>query len=181
MPVPSVADILWLGEYPVSVLGVLLLMRSRHTAEDARAWLDGSISGLAVSAAVAAIVLPSVLSASSDVATAAFLTNIAYPVGDMILLGSIGAALAVRNWRFSRMWTGLALGFGVFALSDALFLVKSADGTYVAGTVIDAGWLLGGICLAAAAWQPIDSRAPADAAAWGFCCRRRSARCRCSS
>jgi signal transduction histidine kinase/CheY-like chemotaxis protein len=168
VPVPSVADILWLGEYPVSVLGVLLLMRSRHTAEDARAWLDGSISGLAVSAAVAAIVLPSVLSASSDVATAAFLTNVAYPVGDMILLGSIGAALAVRNWRFSRMWTGLALGFGVFALSDVLFLVKSADGTYVAGTVIDAGWLLGGVCLAAAAWQPIDSRAAGRRGGFGL-------------
>jgi signal transduction histidine kinase/ActR/RegA family two-component response regulator len=157
VPIPSVADILWLGEYPVSALGVLLLMRSRHAAEDARAWLDGSIVGLALSAAVAAVVLPSVLTASSDAATAEFLTNIAYPVGDMILLGSIGAALAVRHWRFSRMWTGLALGFGAFALSDGLFLVKTADGTYVAGTVLDAGWLLGGICLAAAAWQPIDS------------------------
>jgi signal transduction histidine kinase/CheY-like chemotaxis protein len=156
MPIPSVADGLWLSEYPVSVLAVVLLMRSRHAAEGARVWLDGAIAGLAVSAVTAAIILPSVISASGNASPAEFLTNIAYPVGDMIMLGTIGAALAVRHWRFNRMWGSLALGFIAFVLSDAFYLIKVADGTYVVGTIIDTGWLLGGICFAAAAWQPVE-------------------------
>ena len=74
----------------------------------------------------------------------------------MIMLGTIGAALAVRHWRFNRMWGSLALGFIAFVLSDAFYLIKVADGTYVVGTIIDTGWLLGGICFAAAAWQPVE-------------------------
>jgi hypothetical protein len=42
------------------------------------------------------------------------------------------------------------LGFVAFVLSDAFYLIV-ADGTYVVGTIIDTGWLLGGICLPAAA------------------------------
>src|SRR5471032_1742822 len=72
LPIPSVADGLWLSQYPVSVLAVILLMRSRHTADGARVWLDGIIAGLAVSAAFAAIVLPSVLGASEQASTAEF-------------------------------------------------------------------------------------------------------------
>jgi signal transduction histidine kinase/ActR/RegA family two-component response regulator len=161
IPIPSVADGLWLSEYPASVLAVLLLMRSRHSGDTARVWLDGSIAGLAVSAVSAAIVLPAVIGASTHAPTAEFLTNVAYPVGDMILLGSIGAALAVRHWRINRMWGSLALGFLAFALSDGLFLINVAKGTYIEGTIVDAGWLLGGLCFATAAWQPVDTPAAA--------------------
>src|SRR5665213_113504 len=156
LPIPSFADALWLSEYPLSALAVLFLMRSRHTGDDARVWLDGSIAGLAISAASAAILLPTVLGASGHTYTAEFLTNIAYPVGDMILLGSIGAAMAVRNWRLTRMWGTLALGFVAFAISDGMYLIQTDRGTYVEGTIIDAGWLLGGLCFAIAAWQPVD-------------------------
>jgi signal transduction histidine kinase/ActR/RegA family two-component response regulator len=160
LPVPSVADGLWLAQYPVSVIALLLLTRSRRAADGVRIWLDGSIAGLAISAAIAAIALPSVLGASGDASTAAFLTNVAYPVGDMVLLGSITTALAVRHWRFNRMWSSLALGFVAFAFSDVMFLVKASNGTYVVGTIVDAGWLLGGLFLSAAAWQPVEQRVP---------------------
>jgi len=159
MPVPSVADGLWLSEYPLSVVAIVLLMRSRQATAGARVWLDGAIAGLAVSAATAAIILPSVLGASAHASTAEFLTNVAYPVGDMIMLGTIGGALAVRHWRANGMWGSLAIGFLVTAVSDGLYLIKVAEGTYVVGTIIDAGWLLGGLCFAFAAWQPIEQPA----------------------
>jgi hypothetical protein len=94
MPIPSVADGLWLSEYPLSVVAIVLLMRSRQATAGARVWLDGAIAGLAVSAATAALILPSALGASAHASTAEFLTNVAYPVGDMVMLGTIGAALA---------------------------------------------------------------------------------------
>ena len=156
MPIPSIADGLWLSEYPLSVVAIVLLMRSRQATAGARAWLDGAIAGLAVSAATAALILPSALGASAHASTAEFLTNVAYPVGDMVMLGTIGAALAARHWRANGMWGSLAVGFLVTALSDGLYLIKVADGTYVDGTIIDAGWLLGGLCFAIAAWQPIE-------------------------
>jgi signal transduction histidine kinase/CheY-like chemotaxis protein len=156
LKIPSVADGLWLAEYPVTLIGVLLLMRSRRAADGARVWLDGGIAGLALAALSAAVVLPPVLSAAGGTETAAFLTNVAYPVGDMVLLGTVATALAQRHWRLDRMWGTLALGVVFFIVADGYFLVGAAKGTYVVGTIADAGWLLCGLLLAFAAWQPVE-------------------------
>ena len=136
---------MWLAEYPVTLIAVLLLMRSRRATDGARVWLDGGIAGLALAALSAAVVLPSVLSAAGGTETAAFLTNVAYPVGDMVLLGTVAAALAQRHWRLDRMWGSLALGVVFFIVADGFFLVGAAKGTYVVGTIADAGWLLCGL------------------------------------
>jgi signal transduction histidine kinase/ActR/RegA family two-component response regulator len=156
LPVPSVADGLWLAQYPVSLVAVLLLMRSRLSGMGVHVWLDGAIAGLALAGVSAAIVLPSVLGASGGNSIAEVLTNLAYPICDMVLLGSLVGALAARQWRLGRMWTSLSLGFVAFIVTDGLFLVQSAQGTYVVGTIVDSGWLLGGLLMAFAAWQPIE-------------------------
>src|SRR5580765_947612 len=144
LPIPTAADALWLAQYPVTLVAVLVLLRSRHATDGARAWLDGGIAGLAIAGLSAAVVLPPVLAAAGGTETTAFLTNVAYPVGDMVLLGSAAAALAQRHWRLDRMWGSLALGLLFFALADGFFLVKTAQGTYEVGTIFDAGWLLTG-------------------------------------
>ena len=161
LPIPSVADGLWLAMYPLFLAALVALMRSRLRNDGARVWLDGSIAGLALASLSAALVLPSVLSASAGSTTVALLTNVAYPVGDMVLLGAVVAALAAGQWRLDRMWGSLAIGLAAFTVTDGLFLCQNANGTYVVGTWVDAGWLLAGILVAAAAWQPFQQRAAA--------------------
>jgi signal transduction histidine kinase/ActR/RegA family two-component response regulator len=159
LPIPSVADGLWLAMYPLFLAALIALMRSRLRNGGARVWLDGGIAGLALASLSAALVLPSVLSASAGSSTVALMTNVAYPIGDMVLLGAVVAALAAGQWRLDRMWGSLAIGLAAFTVTDGLFLFQNANGTYVVGTWVDAGWLLAGILVATAASQLLPQRA----------------------
>src|SRR5687768_1370373 len=66
------------------------------------------------------------------------------------------------GWRLDRTWMLLAIGVSTFWLADSLYLVKTADGTFVSGGPIDTGWWAGLFLIAAAAWQcpPARVRAP---------------------
>src|SRR5687768_9039848 len=57
------------------------------------------------------------------------------------------------GWRLDRTWMLLAIGVSTFWLADSLYLVKTADGTFVSGGPIDTGWWAGLFLVAAAAWQ----------------------------
>ena len=62
----------------------------------------------------------------------------------------------------------MAGGFAAFTLTDSLFLVKVADGSYQVGTIIDAGWLLAAVMISFAAWQPARHRAQPVYDGWRF-------------
>jgi diguanylate cyclase (GGDEF)-like protein len=152
-PYPSVADGFWLGFLPVCYLGVLLLARKRLPQLDSRLWLDGVIAALTTGAISAAVVFGAVHAATGG-DTAAVATNLAYPLGDMILLGTLIGALAAGRGRMDRSWLYFSAGIAVFAVTDSVYLVQVAEGTYVTGTVIDIGWPLGMLLVGLAAWQP---------------------------
>jgi PAS domain S-box-containing protein len=167
LPIPSVADFLWLAMYPSIFAGVVLLMRSNRAHYRAGVWLDGAVAGLSICALSAALVLGAVLNGSAGESSSAVVTNVAYPVGDMLVLGVIAAALGLRRWRPDRMWGALAVAGVAIAVTDGLFLVTTARGSYEVGTIVDAGWLLTGVLVAAAAWQPSSGRVEKDEDATG--------------
>src|SRR5918992_2059671 len=137
-PYPSAADALWLTFLPVCYLGVLLLARRRLPQLDSRLWLDGVIAALTVGAFSAALVFGAV-QASTGGDAAAVATNLAYPLGDMVLLGSVIGAMAAGRGRLDRSWLYVGAGLAVFAVSDSVYLVQVAKGTYVVGTLLDIG------------------------------------------
>ena len=96
------------------------------------------------------------------------MTDLAYPVGDLVLLGLVVGAIALEGWTADRTWIALAAGFLSFTVTDGLFLVKTADGTYQVGTIIDAGWLLAAVLVATAAWQPQPRRLRTSGDGWRF-------------
>ncbi len=152
-PYPSVADGLYLGFYPLVYAGVVLLVRARVRRFQASQWLDGLAAGLVVAAAGAAVVLPPIVAASEgDVAAVA--TNLAYPLGDLLLLSLIGALVALTGWRPGRAIGLLGLGCAVFSVADALYLHSVAIGSYVEGGPLDLFWPLGMVLMGIAAWQP---------------------------
>jgi two-component system cell cycle response regulator len=152
-PYPSVADALWLGFLPVCYLGVLLLARERMPHLDSRLWLDGVIAALTTGAISAAVVFGAV-HASTGGDAAAVATNLAYPLGDMILLGTVIGAMAAGRGRLDRSWLYFGAGIAVFAVTDSVYLLQIAKGTYVLGSPLDIGWVVGMLLVGLAAWQP---------------------------
>ena len=138
-PYPSLADAGWLLWYPLTYTMLVVLMRQRLTRFSRSMWLDGAIAGLGSGALVAALTLGPILDDTSG-SLATVLTNLAYPVGDLTLLAFVLGVAAVAGRGFDRRLTLLAAGFAVFAVTDTVFLLQAAKGTYVEGGVLDLGW-----------------------------------------
>jgi signal transduction histidine kinase len=155
VPIPSLADALFIGTYPPVLLALVLLCRSRIKDVGLGLSLDGVIAGLGVAAVSAAVVVGAVLPSLAHASTAVVVTSLAYPLCDLVMLGLVVGAFALSGWRFDRMWVILAGGLGVFTVTDGIFLFRLSHGTYVVGTILDAGWLLGAFLLSVAAWAPI--------------------------
>jgi diguanylate cyclase (GGDEF)-like protein len=152
-PFPSPADGLWLGGYLFFYIGIVLLARARLPRLGARLWLDGLIAALTVAAISAAVVFKAVRSATGG-DTAAVVTNLAYPLADMVLFGLVVGVMAAGRRRLDRTWIVLGVGFGVFAICDSIYLYQVSKGTYETGTPLDLGWIAGALIISLAAWQP---------------------------
>ena len=161
-PYPSFADALWLGVCPSFYVGIILLVRERMPHLDSRLWLDGIIAALTTGAVSAAVVFGALqLSTGGDAAVVA--TNLAYPLGDMILFGTVIGVIAAGRGRLDRTWLYFGAGIAAFAIADSIYLVQVAKGTYVGDNLLDIGWLVAGLLVATAAWQPaVRNRATGD-------------------
>ncbi|HUA10533.1 MAG TPA: diguanylate cyclase [Solirubrobacteraceae bacterium] len=159
VPVPSPADIGYLGVYPFAFAGLVLLLRERTGKAGATVWIDGLIAALVMAAYAAAIVVDAIVNAVGG-QTASVATNLAYPLGDMLLMGVVVAGFAVARWRPDRGWWILGAAVLLFWIGDSAYLVASAESSYSQGGQLDAaGWVVF-VLLALAAWQePVERRA----------------------
>jgi len=151
-PFPSPADAGYLSIYPASYVALVLLLRARAGRIPSSLWLDGLISALAVAALGAALVFGVV--ASTEGSLAAVATNLGYPLGDLALVAFVIGVITVTGWRPGRTWVLIALGFGLFAVIDTIYLYQVALDTYVEDKLLDAGWPAMYVLVAFAAWQP---------------------------
>ncbi|MDQ3777550.1 MAG: diguanylate cyclase [Actinomycetota bacterium] len=159
VPFPSLADAFYLAFYPFVYAGLALLLRSRLRDVRSDLWLDGLIAALTAAAVGAALVFGVIVEETGGAPLTVW-TNLAYPVFDLGLIGVVILVLAMTGWHVDRMWACVLTGAFVFGVSDAVYLYQTAAGTYVEGTIVDAGWLAGCALIAAAAWQPTRRVAP---------------------
>jgi two-component system, cell cycle response regulator len=152
VPFPSLADALYLSFYPGVYIGIGLLLRSRVGRLPAGLWLDGVIGGLAVAALGAALVFGPVLS-NTHGAVLTVATNLAYPLADLLLLGLLLGIMALTGFSVRGQWPVIALGFIVFAVADSVYLVQTANGTYVSNGLLDVGWPAALSIIAIGAWR----------------------------
>ncbi len=154
VPVPSPADIGYLGVYPLGFAGLMLLMRERTGHVSPTTWVDGVIAALVVGALAAAVVFEAVLHTVGG-RPLSIATNLAYPLGDMLLLLLVVTAYAIRRWRPDRSAVMLGAGIMCFWTADSLYLVLTAQSTTYteAGALDVVGWL-GFLLAALAAWEP---------------------------
>ena len=105
-PYPSIADAFYLGFYPASYVGLILLLRARLWSLTPGVWVDGVTAALAIGALGSAVVIGVVLDTTEGSASVVA-TNMAYPFGDVILLSLVvgglhspagGPAESGRSW-----------------------------------------------------------------------------------
>ena len=164
-PIPSISDALWLSLYPASYIGIVLLAQMGRGRVAAGVWLDGVIAGLGIATLGSWLVFGPVLDASTGGALAVA-TNLAYPVGDLLLAALVVAMLAVRAWRVGRSWALLGAGFLVLCGADWIYLLQVAHGSYDSSSVANLFYMSGVALLALGAWQPQDGRPVSRRDSW---------------
>jgi two-component system, cell cycle response regulator len=160
LPVPSPADFGYLLFPLLAFAGLARVMASRVVGAPTRMWVDGVIAALATAAFAAALVVPSVVELiGGDWKSVA--TNAAYPLSDLILLGLVVGAIAVRGWRLDATWGLAAVGIVSFWVADSHYLVAVAQGGGWPD-LWNGGWDLAFLTLAAAAWVPARAAVAAE-------------------
>jgi GGDEF domain-containing protein len=81
-------------------------------------------------------------------------TNLAYPVGDLLLLTTVGVALAVTGWRPGRAWALVTASLLLTACADALYSYLESAGIYASGSILSTAWPAAVVIMGIAAWQP---------------------------
>jgi diguanylate cyclase (GGDEF)-like protein len=152
-PVPSWADAGYLSFCPLTFIGILTLVRKGSTDAPKTLVADALAAALAVGAVSAAVVIQPVLT-HAEGGTLAVATNLAYPIVDLLLLGLIVGATALRRWRLQRTWVLLGLSVISFWVADSVYLIKVADGTYSLADWYNPLWYASPIIAASAAWLP---------------------------
>ena len=147
--------------YPLTYVGVILILRLGVRKVPLATWLDGVVAGLGAATVTAAFVFETIVRSVGG-SPAQVTTNLAYPVGDLLLVALVVGALTILpTWRNPQLLV-LALGCGMLAVGDTVYLFQSSAGTYQVGTLLDATWPVAMVLISAAVWL---RSAPAAAAA----------------
>lgn len=137
IPYPSVADIGYMG-FPVAALAAFgLLAPPASRLQVWRRLLDALTVGAAITLVAWLVVLSSVTDGAASPVTR--LVELAYPVGDVILLTIAALTFAQTRGRPDG-WRRLAAGAAAMAYSDAAFAFLTARGEYTSGGPADWGW-----------------------------------------
>jgi diguanylate cyclase (GGDEF)-like protein len=151
-PVPSVADWFYLFFYPVTYVGLMLMIRQQVRRFDVSLWLDGAVAGLGAAAVCAAFAFHGI-EVSAGGGAAAVATNLAYPVGDLLLLALVVAGTAVLPGGGRRRWLMVAAGFAINVLGDTSNLFSSSfGGSHVGSTFNAIGWPAYILLVSASVW-----------------------------
>jgi diguanylate cyclase (GGDEF)-like protein len=165
-PYPSIADALWLAFYPASFAGLLLLVRGRvRGPKRTTLWIDGLVAALAV-AAVGEVFVSHPVIARSTGSGLALATDLAYPIGDLLLMSLVVGVFAITGWRPGRAWGLIGAGLAAAVVADSIYAFQATAGTYVGGTLLDALWPAATLLVGVAAWEPAGRPVEVRPAGW---------------
>jgi diguanylate cyclase (GGDEF)-like protein len=149
IPDPAPSDALYLLSYVAFIVGVLLSTQSSFGRLHASVRLDGAITGLAIGAVAGVLWFGPVLQVSGHPLQVA--VEMAYPVGDLVLIVLLVAGLAPHRYRPDWPTALLMMGVLWFVIGDVVSMDQIAANTYVTGTLLDETWPVGLFCMGLAA------------------------------
>ena len=162
VPVPSYADIGYLGAIPLAVAALL-----SHPVSPGKAGkrLRESIDGAALATAVLFLGWTFVLGPiwqQNDMRTLAGVVTVGYPFGDIVILFLIIRSLVhlKRGDRGAIAW--VLVGLLAMSLSDSGYTYLTTVRGYSTGNLIDVGWVAAYLALALGAWSAHAAGVPAE-------------------
>ena len=126
LPYPSAADVGYLAALPCFYVGIALLIKRRIGHFTAASWLDGAIGGLAAASVGIALLAPALIGLTKG-DPAAVLTNLAYPLGDILLISFILGALVVSGFRGAGEFLAITAGLIAWTLGDGDLPLPGGD------------------------------------------------------
>jgi diguanylate cyclase (GGDEF)-like protein len=148
-PYPSIADVSYIAGYPLISLGLVLAIRSRISGGDRAGLLDAAILTTGAGILWWAVVLGP-LTALADPSPIPFAVSVAYPLGDLLLIG-MALALAVTPGAKGASFRLLVGSLVAMLAADLVFNVMTVAEAYEAGGWLDSVWLAAYILFAASA------------------------------
>ncbi|MFZ2033473.1 MAG: bifunctional diguanylate cyclase/phosphodiesterase [Candidatus Dormiibacterota bacterium] len=167
--VPSLADLFYLGFYPIVYIALVLLTRKHLYRLGATTWLDGAVAGLGAAALCACFAFNTVLhSVGGDASAVA--TDLAYPIGDGLLLILAVGGTAIIPGRKKTQWLLIAGAIALTAVGDTFNLFASSGATSHVGTIFNSiGWPCAILLISIAVWvRPLRKSPMAVGEAPGF-------------
>ena len=153
-PFPSAADALYLAGYPCIGAGLVILARSRAGS---RAHARASVIDAAIVTVAAGVLAWAFLvepyARDSSLPLAERLLSPAYPLMDLLLLTLLMRLLFTPGTRAAAFWL-LAAGIVCNIAADTAFAVLELSNLSGDVALLDAVWLVGYLCLGAAALHP---------------------------
>ena len=144
---------LYLAFYPLCIAGAALLLSQGSERVAARMWIDGLLAALTAAALIVALAFNPIVAATHGNASQVAV-NLAYPLGDLVLVGFVLLAFATQAWRPGRGWALFGFGMALSAIADTLYAYQDAVGSYHDGSLVDVLWPTALMCCSWAAWQP---------------------------
>ena len=152
VPVPSWADVGYLGAIPLTVAALLVHPAMRDGAvRRARAAIDGIVVATAVAFVGWSLVLGP-LWRLTDLSTAGGVVAVAYPFGDIVMVALIVLIVrAMEPHRRTALWFVLA-GLVAMAVTDSTYTYLTEVKNYSSGNILDVGWIVAYLLLAVGAY-----------------------------
>ena len=156
VPFPSMGDALYVAMYPVMMAGLLLLVQRRNVGRDRSGLVDGLILTVGLS-------LPSWIALMApylhqdDLSLLGKVVSVAYPIGDVILIGAI-VRLALDAGRREPAFHLLTASIGLLLVTDFAYGLLTLHGLYAHQLWLDAGWIGSYLLWGAAGLHPSMAR-----------------------
>ena len=156
VPFPSPGDALYVAMYPVMMAGLLLLVRRRNAGSDRSGLIDGLILTVGLSLP-AWIALMAPYLHLDDLSLVGKAVSVAYPVGDVILVGA-AVRLALDAGRREPAFYLLTGSIVLLLFTDFAYGLLTLHGLYDHQLWLDAGWIGSYLLWGAAGLHPSMAR-----------------------
>jgi diguanylate cyclase (GGDEF)-like protein len=155
---PFTPDYFWLAFYPFAFGALIMFLAVKLHRLSPAEWLDTIIAGSGAAAVCAAFAFNSIqLSAGYGPTT---ILNLAYPIGDVMLLGLVAAGFAVMSKRRDTSWMLLGLGMLLTVPGDTANLFSQSFGATPFGSTVNAiSWPAAILVMSLSVWvrqRPVD-------------------------
>jgi diguanylate cyclase (GGDEF)-like protein/PAS domain S-box-containing protein len=152
LPYPSVADAVYLAGFCPMAAGLLLLIRQRNPGRDWVGLVDAMIVTIGL-ALLSWVFLISPYASDATLHLGTKLVSMAYPLGDILLLG-VAVRMVVGGGQRDSAYRMMVSAIAAVLVTDSIYAWIQLHGSYKPGDPLDVGWILYYVLFGAAGLHP---------------------------